>query len=160
MSNITLRDHFAGLAMQGLLASPTMGDAALHVSASEWLKDITETAYDFANTMVEYMQLMGEAEELLAQPVAWKDRTYGNLHHVDYGNSIPLYTAPPKREPLSDDDVFNIGYKAGFAIDQDESADYESEAYGFLNGDGYVDNEPYFKLVRAIEKAHGIGGEE
>ena len=32
------------------------------------------------------------------EPVAWKDRTYGNLHHQDFGNSIPLYTAPPKRE--------------------------------------------------------------
>lgn len=66
-------------------------------------------------------------------------------------------TAPPKRKPLSDDEIFEIGYKAGFAIDQDESADYESDAYGFLNEDGYVDNEPYFKLVRAIEIAHGIG---
>ena len=29
------------------------------------------------------------------EPVAWKDRTYGNLHHQDFGNSIPLYTSPP-----------------------------------------------------------------
>jgi len=76
-------------------------------------------------------------------------------------NLIPLYTAPPKREPLSDEEVFDIGfYKAGFDIDHDEGADYGSDAYGFLNGDGYVDNEPYFKFVRAIEKAHGIGGGE
>jgi len=61
------------------------------------------------------------------------------------------------REPLSDEEIFAIGYKAGFAIDQDESADYESKAYGFINEVGYIDNEPYFKLVRAIEKAHGIG---
>jgi len=52
MSNITLRDHFAGLAMQGLLASPTMGDAALHASATDWLKDIKETAYEFADAMI------------------------------------------------------------------------------------------------------------
>ena len=32
------------------------------------------------------------------EPVAWKDKTYGNLHHVDYGGSVPLYTAPPRRE--------------------------------------------------------------
>ena len=31
-------------------------------------------------------------------PVAWKDKTYGNLHHQDFGNSTPLYTSPPKRE--------------------------------------------------------------
>jgi hypothetical protein len=115
------------------------------------------------------VDLHDEIQELLAQPehiadvgnmvepVAWMDRTYGNLHHVNYGDSIPLYASMPKREPLSDKEIFDIGYKAGFAIDQDESAEYESDAYGFLNGDGYVDNEPYFKLVKAIEKAHGIG---
>lgn len=32
------------------------------------------------------------------EPVAWKDKTYGNLHHQNFGNSIPLYAAPPKRE--------------------------------------------------------------
>jgi hypothetical protein len=41
------------------------------------------------------------------EPVAWKDKTYGNLHHVDYGGSVPLYTAPPRREfvGLTDDEV-------------------------------------------------------
>ena len=34
------------------------------------------------------------SEELSAKPVAFKGKTYGNLHHVDYGNSIPLYTSP------------------------------------------------------------------
>jgi hypothetical protein len=44
------------------------------------------------------------------EPVAWKDKTYGNLHHQDFGNSIPLYTAPPKREwvGLTDDEVEDI----------------------------------------------------
>ena len=68
--------------------------------------------------------------------------------------------AQPEQEPLSDEEIFAIGYKAGFAIDHDESADYESEAYGFISEDGDVDNEPYFKLVRAIEKAHGIGDKQ
>lgn len=42
------------------------------------------------------------------EPVAWKDRTYGNLHHQDFGNSIPLYTSPPASKPwvgLSQQDV-------------------------------------------------------
>ena len=47
-----LRDHFAGLAMKGLLANSNMGDAALHASATEWVKDITETAYEFADCMI------------------------------------------------------------------------------------------------------------
>ena len=31
------------------------------------------------------------------EPIAWKDKAYGNLHHQNFGNSIPLYTAPPKQ---------------------------------------------------------------
>ena len=47
-----LRDHFAGLALQGLLASPVMGDAALYGSADLWIQDMTESAYEFANAMM------------------------------------------------------------------------------------------------------------
>lgn len=46
--------------------------------------------------------------------------------------TVPLYTAPPKREPLSDEAVLNLVVQ------------YSSR------------NE----LARAIEKAHGIGGGE
>lgn len=49
---ISLRDHFASLAMQGLLASPVMGDCALHNSSVDWLKDITKCSYDFADKML------------------------------------------------------------------------------------------------------------
>ncbi len=35
------------------------------------------------------------------EPVAWKDKIYGNLHHQDFGNSIPLYTSPPASKPLT-----------------------------------------------------------
>jgi hypothetical protein len=64
-----------------------------------------------------------------------------------------------KREPLSDDEIFNIGYNAGFALDHVENDDDDCSAYGFLNEYGYIDNNPYFKFVRAIEKAHGVGVE-
>lgn len=49
----TLRDQFAMVALQGLLASPVMGDAALHNCASAWVKDTAESAYDFADAMLE-----------------------------------------------------------------------------------------------------------
>jgi hypothetical protein len=62
-----------------------------------------------------------------------------------------------KREPLSDDEIFNIGYNAGFTLDHVKDGD--GSVYGFLNEYGYIDNNPYFKFVRAIEKAHGIGVE-
>ena len=42
-----------------------------------------------------------ETQPALAQPeqepIAWKDKAYGNLHHQNFGNSIPLYTAPLKQ---------------------------------------------------------------
>jgi hypothetical protein len=66
-----------------------------------------------------------------------------------------LDLAPPKREPLSDDEIFNIGYNAGFALDHVENDD-DCSTYGFLYEYGYIDNNPYFKFVRAIEKAHGV----
>ena len=47
-----LRDHFAGVALQGLLASPVMGDCALHDSAAGWVKEMTECAYEFADAML------------------------------------------------------------------------------------------------------------
>jgi hypothetical protein len=48
--------------------------------------------------------------------------------------SVPLYTTPPKREPLSDEAVCKILLKKEWK--------------------GFVD------LVRIIEKEHGIGGGE
>lgn len=50
---VELRDHFAGLALQGLLASPVMGDCALHDSAAEWVRELSESAYEFADEMME-----------------------------------------------------------------------------------------------------------
>ena len=71
-----------------------------------------------ANQMPTHVPLLIETQNLLAQPeqpnepVAWKGRTYGNLHHVDYGNSIPLYASPPKREPLSNLAIKEAGRNA------------------------------------------------
>lgn len=89
-----------------------------------------------------------EIEELLAQPehivddtdmvepVAWMQDSI-ELHVLEEKNSlrgyvIPLYTAPPKREPLSLEEMCKI------------------------YGDNVV--EDIFTFARAIEKAHGITG--
>ena len=64
-NNISLRDHFAGVSLQGLLASPVMGDCALHDSAAEWVKELTECAYDFADAMLERREKKVEAQRLL-----------------------------------------------------------------------------------------------
>ena len=47
------------------------------------------------------------------EPVAWKDKTYGNLHHQDFGSSIPLYTSPPASKPfvgLTDEEIDECYY--------------------------------------------------
>jgi hypothetical protein len=80
------------------------------------------------------------------------DNPYITWHNVT--DVTPVYLEPPKRVPLSDDEIFNIGYNAGFSLDHVENDD--GSVYGFLNEYGYIDNNPYFKFVRAIEKAHGV----
>jgi hypothetical protein len=120
------------------------------------LRELKETHYDL------YWDIQAELDLDEQVPVAWMstkgeggltdDRYYAN--HKDY---VPLYLAPQKREPLSDDEIFNIGYNAGFTLDHVK--DDVGSVYGFLNEYGYIDNNPYFKFVRAIEKEHGIGVE-
>ena len=127
-------------------------------------EDLIDNLKLFASLLLAQPEhIVDVTDKVKQEPVAWMQDSIElyvrEEKDIVRGYVIPLYTAPPKREPLSDEEVFDIGYKSGFAVDQDESADYESDAYGFLNEDGYVDNELYFKLVRAIEKAHGIGGE-
>jgi hypothetical protein len=69
------------------------------------------------------------------EPVAWKDTTYGNLHHQNFGGCIPLYTTPPaaQRQPLTDDEIDELVQKN----------------FGFIT----AWQGPF---VRAIEAAHGI----
>jgi hypothetical protein len=48
-------------------------------------------------------------------------------------HTIPLYTAPPQRKPLTDEEIFEIHKQ--------------------------VDSMQYLTFARAIEAAHGIKGE-
>ena len=78
---------------------------------------------------------------VVQEPVAWMsinnnggisiDNYYAN--HKDY---VPLYTAPPKREPLNIEEIHN----------------------GLDGNNGYDDR--FVDGVRFAEKAHGIGGGE
>jgi hypothetical protein len=91
--------------------------------------------------------LMEETRELLAQPeqeqepVAWMQDGI-ELYVLEEKNSlrgyvIPLYTAPPKREPLSDDVIWD-------GLSLEEVPDYK--AMTFIKG------------IRFAEKQHGIRG--
>jgi hypothetical protein len=102
------------------------------------LHNIDQSNNDDAITTLR--QAIEQAEQ--AQPVAWKDKTYGNLHHHDYGNSIPLYTVPPPRKPLTDEQMY-LAIRPLFRTDALATSALQ------ISKDEY----------RAIEAAHGIKGE-
>ena len=96
-------------------------------------------------------EVIDQPEQTEQEPVAWItewvqryrhndtpiiDRavsfTKGDAPAVPNPNYIPLYTSPPKREPLSDDEIVALWANKSPA------------------------NE--FECVRLVEKAHGIGG--
>ena len=56
----------------------------------------------------EFLKHNTTAEQAEQEPVAWKDLTYGNLHHQDFGNSTPLYAAPVRTKDLTDDEIADI----------------------------------------------------
>jgi hypothetical protein len=79
------------------------------------------------------------------EPVAWLQRRfvdnfpapgYETCEATDYG-AIPVYTHPPQRKPLTDEEIaLIVGECAASAHRHDD-----------------------FSFARAIERAHGIGGE-
>lgn len=114
----------------------------------ELLKEACDLLDDYwkgGKTSNRNRKLFYEIKELLAQPeqteqeaVAWLGRRYGNLLNVDHGYSIPLYTAPPKREPLSTkqaEDLWETTFKSAVPY--------------------YIFDE----ICGAIEQYHGIGDE-
>jgi len=66
------------------------------------------------DAIVGLKQALAQPEQ---EPVAWKDKTYGNLHNQNFGNSIPLYTAPPSKQWVSLTDE-EIAYAVGSPIDE------------------------------------------
>ena len=50
-TGLTKREHFVGLAMQGLLAG-AMGDSALWETPQEWVRQITESSLEFADAQL------------------------------------------------------------------------------------------------------------
>ena len=56
------------------------------------IEDALERAYDLRLTVPIAEQALAIVRSLkVSEPIAWKDKTYGNLHHQDWGKNIPLY---------------------------------------------------------------------
>lgn len=74
----------------------------------------------------------------MSKPLAWINAITGDVTTVDCSDTLlwaPLYLAPPKREPLSELEIYRL---------------YENAEYlGFL---------AYKKGIKDAEKAHGITG--
>ncbi len=129
MNNVSFRDYFAGLAMQGLLFADL---------TTNWT---SEDCASFAYHQADVILAERNKEKLLSKPVAYIDIGMGGYTTISYNDEdidnfaqgTPLYTSPPKREPLSDGEICEILLK--------------KEWKGFV------------ELVRQIEKAHGIGVE-
>jgi hypothetical protein len=90
------------------------------------------------------------------EPVAWRWKELVNgdfvsdwiLTHSDpppYATeSMPLYTAPPQRQPLTEGEIVAC-------ID---------DVFAWALDDGNIDDSHVIRFTRAIERAHGIGGGE
>jgi hypothetical protein len=106
--------------------------------------------------------LAQQAEPVSEEPVAWKVRSSGatgtpgpwriyqqsakpGVNRPECCDFQPLYTHPPRREPLTMEQLREI-------IDKGDVAQPRADGTGW-----YV--LPY-SLARAIERAHGIGGDE
>ena len=97
------------------------------------------------------------------EPVAWTDENFTELAidediAKDIGATVPLYTAPPKREPepvIDKSAAIRIATSLGWTPQRKPLTDEEIENL-WQNTSPYYD---YQDFARAIEAAHGIKGE-
>ena len=96
-------------------------------------------------TIVAIREALAEPEQ---EPVAYVDKNYG-IMRINDGIDLPigakLYTAPPARKPLTDEQLRTLARDAGIKLMNDEAL-----ALGYLPA-------AIKKFARAIERAHGIG---
>jgi hypothetical protein len=90
--------------------------------------------------------------------------TKGDAPAVPNPNYIPLYTAPPKREPLSEDEMraiwkegYNQGFNDGKYLSSPKREPLSDDEMRAIWKEGVRGEIPFVEIGRAIEKAHGIG---
>lgn len=115
-------------------------DKAMNALRAALAEDVSETNFGNIVQVVDSTEAddIPDATKMI-EPVAYsytdaKGRTVlVSTHTAPYEDAKPLYTAPPKREPLTDEEISKIFIYCG------------------------RDKETF---ARAIERAHGIGGEK
>jgi len=113
-----------------------MKDEALRL-ALEALEKIHKHPQSFWNCLEEITAIKQALEQPEPEPVAWVvyDTENNDIAWTEAGKKLkaetPLYTSPPKREPLTDEWIERF----------------------------WLDHPTPIKFARAIEAAHGIKGE-
>jgi hypothetical protein len=114
-------------------------------------EDLTDNLKLFASLLLAQPDHIVDVGNMVEQePVAWCQMVEGNVQDLLtsfemkdwlYDKSwIPLYTAPPKREPLSDKKLKTIAVEDEFLF--------------------YCNEDEFIEIARALEKAHGIGEDD
>jgi len=95
------------------------------------------------NMFMKIRELLAQPEQIEQEPVAWMCNLLGDV--VTYKPNVnngytPLYTAPPKPEPLSDERLRDLSNSINDYPDFGNVSVWQS-----------------FYIARLIEKEHGIG---
>lgn len=114
------------------------------------------TAWHVLRAITACREALAQKDE--QEPLVWMwnlrsdpiHKGYYEKHPASYGIDVssqkyiwtPLYTAPPKRKPLTDEEIMQIGRELGVKC--------------VLGGNPSID----FDYARAIERAHGIRGKK
>jgi hypothetical protein len=147
-----LRNLRAALAQQDEPTPPpeAVSEAEKTAYAAGWWAALTQQAEPKTNWCGETCEraklcaiCARELAGVQAEPVAWIDDSGHPKHRLYlqsatekrlYGPLRPLYTAPPQRKPLTEDEIAKM---------------YAGCKYGSV-----------VELARSIERAHGIGGDD
>ncbi len=105
--------------------------------------------YDRVSALEFLRTALAEPEQ---EPVAWMHKKTDLLRKEtnkpkgadwDSDHWTPLYTHPPQRKPLTDEEIELFAVKHAPPIDP-----------------AFAQHDDYIEFARAIERAHGIGGEQ
>jgi hypothetical protein len=134
-----LREHMAEIQrLRAKLAEPCpCGDRSAAECPGEW-----EPGCDLGNNP-KYAKRVNLAEPV-QEPFCYHDgRNIVGKEYADHSDVFPLYTAPPQRKPLTEEEIREMFFSELRALPSYPSA---------------IEELPE-RLARAIERARGIGGQ-
>ena len=62
-----------------------------------------------------------------------------------------LYMRPVEQAPLTEEEIIELGFKAGFCMDYVENEGSGESDFGFIDDEGQIMNELFIKFARLIE---------